>query len=404
MRPLSLSRRRHGVTLVELLVVITIILMLTAVAIPLVRMVSRDQEVSEAERLVHSYLQTARTRAIESGKSVGVLIQRDPTLPNAGTLLYQVEVPDSYAGDMADAVVRVCNVTVDTSVAPQVPHWPYYTGATDGFPVFKVSIRPQDFLSCVGVLRLGDRMRLNSSGPWYVISEDKQDATSGALGHNFPLDSNGYINFDLTDLVDTSPKDGWVDDNGGWLTLAMDRYVQPGAPNTSTWPSGSVKNLNWSIPATFEIRRQPVPNSAPPLRLPKGMVVDLSSSGTESSLTAFAQTNADDKYPVIVLFNATGELDRIYVHNQENIVTEPVYFLVGTRDRAGTPGAEDGLANWQDMKNVWIAVNSKTGHASAAPVAADATSVDPNTKIQRPATLLESRDLARKLYLDMRGP
>ena len=53
-------------------------------------------------------------------------------------------------------------------------------------------------------------------------------------------------------------------------------------------------------------------------------------------------------------------------------MTESICLLVGRWDRMpASPGggtlAEDGLANWQDLGNVWVTINAQTGLVVAAP-------------------------------------
>ena len=59
---------RHGLTLVELLVVIVILVILVGVTVPLVRSTNKDRELREAARLVESIIQNAKTRAATTGR------------------------------------------------------------------------------------------------------------------------------------------------------------------------------------------------------------------------------------------------------------------------------------------------------------------------------------------------
>ena len=57
---------RVGVTIVELLVVITLLLMITAVTVPTIAPAIQQRRVREAARLTSSYIAAARARAMET--------------------------------------------------------------------------------------------------------------------------------------------------------------------------------------------------------------------------------------------------------------------------------------------------------------------------------------------------
>ena len=112
----SASTGRCGVTLVELLVIVGIVVLLAAISIPALRASSRGRLVREAAREVSVSLGAVQMLAMHDGRYAGVRIQRDPNLPQAGAVLYQVESPDPYIGDVTGAAARV-----------QQWQWPGYT-------------------------------------------------------------------------------------------------------------------------------------------------------------------------------------------------------------------------------------------------------------------------------------
>ena len=63
-------------TLVELLVVLFLVLLLAAIALPNVREVLSDQLIARTARGVSTYIDVARNRAIAEGRQVGILIER----------------------------------------------------------------------------------------------------------------------------------------------------------------------------------------------------------------------------------------------------------------------------------------------------------------------------------------
>ena len=91
------SSDRSGVTLLELLVVILILLMITAAAIPLIAPALDNRRMREASRLASTFISGARSRAIQTGRETGVQLLRFNGNPYATTLAY-VEVPPPYGG------------------------------------------------------------------------------------------------------------------------------------------------------------------------------------------------------------------------------------------------------------------------------------------------------------------
>src|SRR5262249_33076497 len=109
-RPRFNLARRHpgGVTLLELLIVLAILLIVTAAAIPLMVPATQNRRMREAARLVSSYFAGARARAIENNRPVGVIMRRFDGNPFSMNLAY-VEVPPPYSGDFQGAT---CNVAL----------------------------------------------------------------------------------------------------------------------------------------------------------------------------------------------------------------------------------------------------------------------------------------------------
>ncbi len=131
----------RGVTLLELLIVMTILLMITAATIPIVVPAMQNRKMRESARLVSSYISGARSRAIETGRPVGVVFQRFNGLPFSMNLSY-VEVPPPYSGDSAGATISVSPTGMVNAIA----------GAQ------------------IGLIRYGDTIKLNFHGPTFVIA------------------------------------------------------------------------------------------------------------------------------------------------------------------------------------------------------------------------------------------
>ena len=421
--------KRRGMTLIELLMVVSIMMILAVVALPRMRPAMENRQIRESARALNVFLSKARMEAIRTGRPCGVLFERNDIEPNACTVMRQVEIPPPYSGDTVDTTVRVEKTS----------------GA--GNPVqLELTIGPGASLFSGGLVRVGDLVQLNYQGPWYTI-------TFGVDG-----DSDGYI--------DSSP-------SGFPITLQADVGTDGSVPWSSSAPSD---------PVPFKILRQPAIDSvfgsiAPTLQLPRGIVVDLQYSGYADSVIYTAAdaspgvppdnpsaetdrfallyadaaiTEADvtfdpatgyNRSPIIVMFSPNGSLHRAYhpIYPSDDPITnpvsqshsqsliQPVYLLVGRWERVLSPGPEDGLANWEDLNNLWVAVSPQTGLITAANPHADGLGEDTNgngtqevgepdlngngqfdlgvssTGFLRPVTLSDSRRLVREAQVSQGG-
>jgi prepilin-type N-terminal cleavage/methylation domain-containing protein len=106
---------RRGVTLVEMLVVVTILLMMFAVAAPMIQPAMESTRIREGARLANAAFARARTRAIETGNPVGLVIE--PSAANAGASfrLGFAQVPTLFAGQIAASTITVVDNGDDTS-------------------------------------------------------------------------------------------------------------------------------------------------------------------------------------------------------------------------------------------------------------------------------------------------
>ena len=114
----------------------------------------------------------------------------------------------------------------------------------------------------------------------------------------------------------------------------------------------------------YQIIRRPGKSVAAGLQLPVRAVIDLEFSGTDDDLIG-----AVSDQPVYIMFSPNGSLDRFYHPGHGGEVhpgTEPIYLLVGKQERVPAGSAEDGLANWQDVKNLWVTLNPQTGLVTTA--------------------------------------
>lgn len=338
---------RAGITLIELLVVIAILLVLTAIAVPTLQQGMEERRGREAIRALNVYISSARNKALETGRPVGIVLDRAPGLPHACTTVRQAEVPLPYMGSSVGMVrLRVLG----------------YPG--DGTCNVAAQFQVGDFLD--DIVRPGDTLQVNYGGLDYAITSANPDS-----------DTDGFVDFTGKDT--DSDSDGWND--SAYLTLNVDLREGQLLP----WPDSG-----WSNAMPFQITRQPMPTAAEPLQLPEGMVVDLDWSGmalpasgvTRATFPAYAFTPVGtDATPIVILFAPNGGIYRIVRGGTASRVIDPIYLLVGRRERmriftdpadprafgtGDTFPAEDGLPNCFDMKNYWITLSPQTGLVTAS--------------------------------------
>lgn len=134
--------RQLGFTLVELLIVITIIGILAGTTLSQMRPGIEARRMREAARIVSTMLYQARARAIESGRPAGIWLERDQSEPKACRIVMFAESPGYYSGDSDDARAEI----IDVGKARLI-------GAN------------------TSLIKIGDQVRFNFQDPWYEISQ-----------------------------------------------------------------------------------------------------------------------------------------------------------------------------------------------------------------------------------------
>lgn len=386
---------RSGVTLLEILVVMLILLMITAASVPLVAPAMRNRQMREASRSISGYFGAARARAIETGRPVGVVFERFNGLPFS-VQLAQVEVPPPYSGETFDtqAVVRPGALSISaglrlTGLFPTgYDHVPFR--ATVGSPAV---FNPQ-------VVRVGDRIQFNHRGPFYVI-----------LGPD--ANTDGVI-----DNPPTPPPPPEVTH----LEIA---YVYPAGTLPPEFPWNSP--VAPPSPVSYQILRQPRRSSTPPLQLPDGVVVDLTASGvgggtfntqTYSGMVGDPVPEPWVPFDPVIMFTAGGRVDTVTQPplGSPQRVSEPTFFLVGRRELmfdaaqrmqpqdivnqnlTPLPDAATPAAMIPPQQHFWLVVGAQTGQvtvAELAPAMQNHTDTGLTQSSLRDAAIFQSRAFAR---------
>ncbi len=200
---------RRGFTLVELLVVITIILLVSAVALPTVISAYTHRQVSEAARILQAGLVGSRDIAINNNAPAGIRLLPDPTLngidPSTGgagalnparILAANRFIPIQLAPDYSEGLVNLdigppaaaffAYGTDPTVAFPYllqkilsptyaVPNGGYYPAATTSMLYLEQSVYNQDTVqmnpptSWYWNIRIGDKVQLASTGINYTV-------------------------------------------------------------------------------------------------------------------------------------------------------------------------------------------------------------------------------------------
>ena len=111
----ALNRSRsRGLTLMELLVVVAVMVILLGAALPLLKIGLAGRRTREVSRQLGTYVELAKSATAETGREAGLILQVD-ALPENGlpyvSQLYLAETPRPYAGDMVGARATIAGNT-----------------------------------------------------------------------------------------------------------------------------------------------------------------------------------------------------------------------------------------------------------------------------------------------------
>lgn len=364
---------RCGVTLIELLIVMGILTILATISLGTVKGLLKDQKISQAARLVEQYMESARVRALVSGRPVAVFLERVALTGDGGA------VPANF-----------------TSTRLSIGEvFPPYSG---------------DTLGARGVLQ-----DLNGDGHAEHIAFVPIDVVSG-----FGITGlDGFIQPE--DTIEFDGYDGRF--RTGAPSIVAGQMVVPFAnqPANRRAPISLPVNVNHPPQVGFKIYRRPTKSLVGAITLPRGTCIDLSASGlgprsagagelTAVSPFSLSPTAAGSVAPggagpqtpasysrIAIMFSGEGRLANVLTETRlapaaavvrEVDASQILYLMVGRTDqvvpgdtfnlaqltqslltRSAPSDADPVRSNLLDSANIWISCNPFTGELKSAPVA-----------------------------------
>lgn len=379
----SRKARHYGVTLVELLIVMGILTILATISLGTVKGLLKDQKISQAARLVEQYMESARVRALVSGRPVAVFLERV-----------------SLTGDNNGAAVPA-NFTATRLSIGEV--FPPYTGDVSG---------------ASGTLRDTD-----NDGFADEIVFNQVDVISGFGTPGMP----GFIR--QGDTIEFEGYEGRFEirlpSPSGLLMVVP--FVNP-PPNRRT-PVALPVNSQHPPQVGFRIYRRPTKSLLGAITLPRGTCIDLSASGLgprsagggevadrplnilvspfslvrhTTQPTSAAPGGVGPLTPasysrIAIMFSGDGRLSNVLTDTRlaprdaevrAVDASQILYLMVGRTDqvvpdgtanltalrnsllRRDSPSDADPVrSNLLDSVNIWISCNPFTGELKSAPVA-----------------------------------
>jgi Tfp pilus assembly protein FimT len=370
MKNVWLPKNRDGLTLVELMIVMALMIILASISLGAMKTLLRGQKVAQAAISVRQYLQNAQMRAVGSGRPVAVFFDRvnmngesgSPTPSNYSSTRIQFgEVFPPYTGDVENTVGKLTGSNYATAVVFE----PLGANAVANVAAGFGSVNGANLFG--GFINVGD-----------VIEFDDCEAR-----------------FTINSMVPNLPSVGSITVN----------FENPRISRQLPLKSGA------TIFKRFRIYRQPTRSFVGSIVLPRNTCVDFSLSGLGLADSGIgggtfhlsnppdfgATVNPGDFSRIGIVFYSDGKIAYILDENTKantNIrakrvfieATSMIYLLVGRSDQVlpGFPtsnlktaalqhpeygASELPKSNLVDPENIWITCNPATGEIKSSPVA-----------------------------------
>ena len=325
----SRKRQRSGMTLIELLVAVSILVIIAAILVPQLRFASADRNIREASRTAASLFAQASQRAINDGEA-GVVIERNPNIIDADTGI-------AYAGTSMFLLRKVPRFTGEDDM--DVARAAADTAEADGFSDTEVLISLPLEQNALGIIRVGDQISFGDQrNKRFVITALSQPDTS---------------TLQLT-------------------TQAASDFLENDFPNPPVTQDSSGNDEQ--ILGSYTVYRQPRKLISSRVDMPTGYLVDLRLSGEMATATQtyFDQDDrsagtAEIPNSIAYIFNGRGSIDRFFYtalvsgsyQRLFNIPNQPAYLMV--REYSTDDGGERIANVLNSERNMWVTVEPVTG-------------------------------------------
>jgi prepilin-type N-terminal cleavage/methylation domain-containing protein len=405
---LLVAARRRGFTLIELLIVVGILTILATLSLTTVKGLLKDQKITQGAQLAKEYFETARLRALTSGRPVAVFMDRVSLVGDStgaaipanfiSTRLSIGEVFPPYTGDVIGATGSMWDINFNI----------HGGGATEPrandnfadqirFPLTDVA----SGFGAGGFIAEGDTIEFEGYNGRFTIERIDRNIGNSQVAVTFfnPPELYNARRFNI-------PPTSWDP-----TFEATHARVPPQIPvsNSSILEIDGTPSTPSSLPAVgFRVYRRPTKSLVGSVALPRGICIDLAASGfgpyssgagdassvfSATTLPLIADTPANQvksgNYSRIgVLFSADGRLSGVVAENNIGGIraygggeaAQVLHLLVGKAEQVALGNAtmqrslpsdrDQFQSNLLDPANVWISCNPFTGEILASPVAA----------------------------------
>ncbi len=340
----SRAQNRSGFTLVEMIVVIVVVLTVSGLAIGFLAPDNDSRRIREAARQISGMMQSARAKAIEIGRPVGVMIEPDGANAFRATTLQLVEMAPPYGGDLSTSEAVIEPVMANPTQAD------VYLGSQ-----LDRTLNPPRFNNAdsawSGLLNPGDLIRFNRQGHYFLIIAVDPSAASNPNTPALRIQS-----------------------------------IDSALPSFAYYPQSDPTNSDLWLPIPYEILRQPETSAGTPLELPDGVVIDLSQSGIGKAGHLPGFDPLDANYPndadrIAVMFTPNGQAavwapsDPTGAFVLQAVPFDSVFLSIGKNDAiwgGGSVNTSDSC-NTALNSSYWVTIHHQTGQVTSAENTANLT-------------------------------
>ena len=397
-------RKRVGMTLIELLVTLSIVVAIAAIVLPSVKTLLLDRRSTQAATLVRNFIESAQARAIGSNNYVSVVLERVSSIP-----LDQNEDGFYNAADMVGAGTLANPYRFRSATA--IDPIPVGAPLDSNFVPYNTCVR----------LSMAERPRPRSHtlmGPIWVgdqiVRTDGSAYTGGGGPHPqagrlyFQISSTDILRDLLTFQMELVPGSE-ISFGTSSSRFLITEVIPGGNTGTNFWftcvGSNSTSDTDeLAIPSSsptgafpeFTIYPKPKPISSKVLLLPRTMCIDLSLSGfadqgsigggrdrrarfSSDWLYVTSVPGPQELRPIYIEFGPEGTLSTVFANGRDGLAAtsvpvqsvEDLFLHIGKIDqvRKFTTLADGVGTNLFDERTYIVRVSGKSSTITTAPAA-----------------------------------